>query len=654
MSKLITMYVKVNYLFSAETFAMTSKKRGRALGSREALCYHVGKKLSAWFIGVIQTSTFIQDDVFRETFKIITRKQEMLQMRIVPTLNEHGDVIDLQFQLREDPEDIDFEVVSLRSKDDWPVVVARENTTKQWDTANGPLCRFILGRVAKEPGVCTEEPGVHDEEPGVCTEEPGVHDEEPGVHDEVPGVCTEEPGVHDEVPGVCTEEPGVHDEEPGVCTEEPGVHDEEPGVCTEEPGVHDEVPGVCTEEPGVHDDEPGVCTEEPGVHDEEPGVCTEEPVHVEEPGVYNVEPGFHDEEPGVCSEEPGVQIVHYQYEYVIFLKCHHSLTDGASSFSNVNHLIIPTLSALMNGNPIEGELPFCPLTKSVEELFLDQSRLKDPVPWIVRKMIDVYRWFNRNFRSEPQSLFKFPDENLSLDDNQDSESRYIQKIFNKELCNAVISSAKRNGVSVHSVLLFVGVLAFSRTAKAASVDIPPSLQQVWPVNLRKFLNNETLQPLGFITNTCVTQHSTIVECTREQFWEHCKKVLSSVKWQARRQKIFYGLRLSKYFLDAVQSSSTQTVLSELGYEPWLHLTNFGTIQPSMATRGNGSTAIKLTEQFAFASGSQERTLISLLQYLLTYEGKFHCVFYRTPDTSKRYMETYVQNFEDVLSSYCAP
>ena len=546
---------------------MSSKKCGRALGSREALCYHVGKTLSAWYIGVIQTSTFIQDDVFRETFKIITRKQEMLQMRIVPTLNEHGDVIDLQFQLREDPEDIDFEVVSLRSKDDWPVVVARENTTKQWDTANGPLCRFILGRVAKEPGVCTEEPGV----------------------------CTEEPGV---------------------CTEEPGVHDEEPGVCTEEPGVHDEVPGVCTEEPGVHD-----------------------------------------EEPGVCNEDPGDQIVHYQYEYVIFLKCHHSLTDGASSFSTVNQLIIPTLSSLMNGNPIEQELPFCPLTKSVEELFLDQSRLKDPVPWIVRKMIDVYRWFNRNFRSEPQSLFKFPDENLSHDDNQESESRYIKKIFSKELCDAVISSAKRNGISVHSVLLFVGVLAFSRTAKAASVDIPTSLQQVWPVDLRKFLNNETLQPLqplGFITNTCVTQHSTIVECTREQFWEHCRKVLSSVKWQARRQKIFYGLRLSKYFLDAVQSSSSQTVLSELGYEPWLHLTNFGIIQPSMATRGNGSTAIKLTEQFAFATGSQERTLISLLQYLLTYEGKFHCVFYRTQDTSKRYMETYVQNFEDVLSSYCAP
>ena len=515
---------------------MSSKKRGRALGSREALCYHVGKTLSAWYIGVIQTSTFIQDDVFRETFKIVTRKQEMLQMRIVPTLNEHGDVIDLQFQPREDPEDIDFEVVSLRSKDDWPVVVARENTTKQWDTANGPLCRFILGRVAKEPGVCTEEPGVHDEEPRVCTEEPAVHDKEPGV----------------------------------------------------------------------------------------------------------------------SNEEPGVEIVHYQYEYVIFLKCHHSLTDGTSAFSAVNHLIIPTLSALMNGNPIEEELPFCPLTKSVEELFLDQSRLKDPVPWIVRKMIDVYRCFNRNFRSEPQSLFKFPDENLSHDDNQESESRYIQKIFNKELCDAVISSAKRNGVSVHSVLLFVGVLAFSRTAKAASVDIPPSLQQVWPVNLRKFLDNETLQPLGFITNTCVTQHSTIVECTPEQFWEHCKKVLSSVKWQARRQKIFYGLKLSKYFLDAVQSSSTQTVLSELGYEPWLHLTNFGIIQPSMATRGNGSTAIKLTEQFAFATGSQERTLISLLQYLLTYEGKFHCVFYRTPDTSKRYMETYVQNFEDVLSSYCTP
>ena len=85
-----------------------------------------------------------------------------------------------------------------------------------------------------------------------------------------------------------------------------------------------------------------------------------------------------------------------------------------------------------------------------------------------------------------------------------------------------------------------------------------------------------------------------------------------------------------------------------------YLTNFGIIQPSMTTRGNGSTGIKLTEQFAFATGSQERTLISILQYLLTYEGKFHCVFYRNPDTSKRYMETYVQKFEDVLSSYCAP
>ena len=481
---------------------MSSKERGRALGSREAICYHVGKSLSGWYVGVIQTSTFIQDSVFREAFKIIFRKQEMLQMRIEPTPNEHGDVRDLQLKPREDPEDTEVEVVSLRSKDDWPAIVARDNTTKQWDTVNGPLCRILVGRVA---------------------------------------------------------------------------------------------------------------------------------------------------------DGANVKNVDCPFEYVIFTKSHHSIVDAASTFYAVNHQIIPTLSALMDGNDIEQEIPFCPMTKSVEELFLDPNTLENPVPWYVRKVVDAYRWFNRYFMSESEILYKFPDESLSPGDNQDNESRYIRKIFNEELCDAIIASAKRNGVSVHCVLLFVGVLAFSRTAKAAGVNIPKSIQQVWPIDLRRFLfKNESKQSIGFMTNTCVTKHRTMTDCTREEFWENCKRVLRSIIWQVRRQNIVYGLRLSKYFLDAVQSSTAQTVLSELGYEPRLHLTNFGITKPALATRDDGSTAIKLTEQYSFATGSQEKTFISLLQYLLTYEGKFHCVFYRNSDTSKRFAETYVQNFENILNSYCVP
>ena len=271
------------------------------------------------------------------------RKQEALQMRIVSTFSEHTNDTYLEFKRMENPEEIDFEAVTLSNREAWPTVVSQDNANKKIDYTNGPLWRFILGRV------------------------------------ELPLNS----------------------------------------------GDSNEV----------------------------------------------------------------------LFEHVIFFKVHHAISDGESLYDFMTRQFLPVLSALLNGEDAENIVPFYSFPKPVEEFFMGQDELKAAVPWYKKIGADVYRWVSRKFKFQGALQYKFPDEIFPSGDEQDKKPRYVSKVFSKEITEAVILSAKNNGVKLHSVLLFAGVLAFCRTAKSAGVPIPNSLQQRWPIDLRSLQGIEHHNPL---------------------------------------------------------------------------------------------------------------------------------------------------------------
>ena len=465
---------------------------------KEVLCHKSADSTTIWILSVVQTSAVLTDEVVIKAANIVMHKQEALQMRIVSTFNEHTNETYLEFKPMKNPE-IDFEAVTLSTREAWPVVVSQDNAKKKFDYTNGPLWRCILGRI--------------------------------------------------------------------------------------------ELP---------------------------------------------LQSGD--------SNDPNEVL----YEHIIFVKILHAIADGVSGLDFINRQFLPVLSALLKGEDAVNIIPFRPFSKPVESFFLEQ----DAVPWYIKLGADVFRWINRKFKFQGALQYKFPDEILPSADEQDNEPRYVSKVFSKEITDTIILSAKNNGAKLHCVLLFAGVLAFCRTAKSAGVPIPNSLQQMWPIDLRRYIGYRTPQPLACIVHACLTTHQCMTTCTKEEFWNNCKKLLYSVFAETRKEKIVYGLAASKYLLDASQSIPTLTVLLELGFEPKILLSNAGKIDTDPITRTNdGATIVRLTEQYGFVNGSSDPRYIPILQYVLTYEGKFMWTLVRSRGTSKRFTDTYLQNLEEVLKYY---
>ena len=89
--------------------------------------------------------------------KILVRKQEVLQMRIVPSDHER-DYSDLfRFEPMETPEQLDISTVSVKTKDDWADIVSDDHAENKIDVVNGPLWRIILVNV-KETVIDEEFP----------------------------------------------------------------------------------------------------------------------------------------------------------------------------------------------------------------------------------------------------------------------------------------------------------------------------------------------------------------------------------------------------------------------------------------------------------------------------------------------------------------
>ena len=126
---------------------ISGAQKGRPLGFSEVKVYTLKDDYTLWYFNFIQTTQPLKDGDVITAGKILARKQESLQMCIVETHPEGENVTGLRFQPMKTPDVVDFEAVTVRDKDDWPIIIAQENEKKKFDFANGPLWRVILGRL---------------------------------------------------------------------------------------------------------------------------------------------------------------------------------------------------------------------------------------------------------------------------------------------------------------------------------------------------------------------------------------------------------------------------------------------------------------------------------------------------------------------------
>ena len=341
----------------------------------------------------------------------------------------------------------------------------------------------------------------------------------------------------------------------------------------------------------------------------------------------------------------------HEHEYVLLLKMHHSISDGVSASDLMCRQFLPILSALANGREAENMFPILPQVKSQEEIFLSKEKQQSPIPWYLNVIANVLRWKNWLFKQPETPLFKFSDEKVSSEESPQGQV-CVPKVFRQEISESVTAAAKRNHVTVHSVLLVAGAMAFSRTAKAAGIKLPESFQQMWPINLRKYLDLGTPQPLGCLASITVTTHSSTSDCDIDIFWKSCKNMYSTVKNDSEKEKVRSTIGLVKYLLPDIAERTLETATQELGLECLIALSNLGNISKEQETDlSQGSTDIHMTEQFFTLSGPV--TFTPMFQFLITFRGRFMWnILHHSKKVSRRFIDTYYYNLEDIMKSFC--
>ena len=238
----------------------------------------------------------------------------------------------------------------------------------------------------------------------------------------------------------------------------------------------------------------------------------------------------------LCRIEENEKQEGFAYKYVILLKFHHAIADGKSASDMLYGQYLPILSAVINKVDPENIIPFVSQTKCVEELFLMHTQLANPVPGYMKLLVDIYRWKNRVFGYLSKPMYRFAEEGDISQEENTQEPECIPRVFGVNVCGAVINAAKERGVNVHCVLLTAGVVALCRTAKTAGIEMPTIIKQAWPIDLRKFLDYKSPQPLGDIHAIGETNHKCMSHCSAEELWKSCSEVSTAVMSESALKK----------------------------------------------------------------------------------------------------------------------
>ena len=126
--------------------SFTKENNSRPLGPQETLFHHLTHKYNASVYihaAVINSSHELSPEDVRKAFLILAEHQETLRMKIVPDENEH---LSYKFIPMEDPTQLNIRVTKLKSKSDWPAMVA-DQSLHQIDSYNGPLWKVVVANV---------------------------------------------------------------------------------------------------------------------------------------------------------------------------------------------------------------------------------------------------------------------------------------------------------------------------------------------------------------------------------------------------------------------------------------------------------------------------------------------------------------------------
>lgn len=344
----------------------------------------------------------------------------------------------------------------------------------------------------------------------------------------------------------------------------------------------------------------------------------------------------------------------YPFEYVMLFKFSHAIVDGHSAFDLLYRQFLPILSAQINGGDKDSVVTFVPQMRSAEELFLTPQTLRNPVPWYIKLGLDLFRWKNRAFKPAPKPVYRFPDDEILTEKQLAKEPECVPIMFGTDICGPVIAAAKAHGVTVHCVLLTAGAVALCRTADAAGIILPKTFKQTWPIDLRKFLDYTTPQPMGDAHGIGTTQHKKMSNCSIEEFWQSCQGIAAVVKTESGRKGCTKWLGLAKYFIDAARSTTLSSIIGEMAMDSIISISNLGNTSAGPQPKWTeGPLKIKLIEHYFTLSGIAKFDLGALSQFMVTFEKKFMwTVVYNPMRHSKKFVDTYFENLEDVLKTYC--
>ena len=129
-----------------------NKREGRQLGPFECIVTNLTIKHSTaifWHAATFHTAHPLGEHDVINACKILARKQEVLQMRIVPDDDAPNYTHDFHFELMDNPEQIDFSFVKIKTRPDWPTLATDDHEERKFDVVNGPLWRIILAKVER-------------------------------------------------------------------------------------------------------------------------------------------------------------------------------------------------------------------------------------------------------------------------------------------------------------------------------------------------------------------------------------------------------------------------------------------------------------------------------------------------------------------------
>ena len=116
------------------------RKRGRYLGYSEERIFKTSTAATMWVAIFVDSARLLDDESIIAACRILVKRQEALQMCIIE--NETA----TRFQPMKSLDKINYEAVELCHQDKWEDVLMKYKEM-DWDLANGPLWRLVLGRI---------------------------------------------------------------------------------------------------------------------------------------------------------------------------------------------------------------------------------------------------------------------------------------------------------------------------------------------------------------------------------------------------------------------------------------------------------------------------------------------------------------------------